>query len=255
MSKADQFTRLRNALNHSWAAADRVTYDLLFNIVVRSHCQAEPIDNAWRQLRQEFWQRVQSPDYEQEFRSNSELRTLFHRHHLLPGGSGLDQDRIMISLIRISQHLNDLWDHIPDAFKCWHERNSAIDAEQLRKIDRLWLKRSNGKFGFSVQREIFLECGGEIIMGEDPRLYTKPLDLRRFQGKVGWVRIPFSGFPPFYSYQEAPRGHLPILSWHNPVLIQSQDPFEIPPENYGYWQTPICQYYPWWILSHSAFAT
>ena len=250
MSKADQFTPLRHALSHSWEAADRATYDLLFNLVVHSRCQAHPnINDVWRQVCKEFWQRVRSPDYEREFRSNSELRTLVQRHDLLPGGMGSDRYRIMLSLIWVSRHLNDLWDHIPDAFKFWHEQKSTIDAEQLRKIDRLWLKRSNGKFGFSVQREIFLECGGKIIMGEDSRWQTNPLALRQVQDKIGWVRIPFSGFvPPFFNYQEAPRGHLPILSLHNPVLIQSKEPFDIPSDKCEYWQTPICQYYPWWVL-------
>ncbi|HYX15858.1 MAG TPA: GUN4 domain-containing protein [Nostoc sp.] len=30
----------------------------------------------------------------------------------------------------------------------------------LRTIDRLWVKYSNGHFCFSVQKRIWLECGG-----------------------------------------------------------------------------------------------
>lgn len=34
--------------------------------------------------------------------------------------------------------------------------------EDLRTIDQLWIKYSNGHFGLSVQKNIWLECGGEI---------------------------------------------------------------------------------------------
>ncbi|NJR67007.1 MAG: transcriptional regulator, partial [Leptolyngbyaceae cyanobacterium CRU_2_3] len=32
--------------------------------------------------------------------------------------------------------------------------------EDLRVIDRLWVQYSNGRFGFSVQKRIWLEVGG-----------------------------------------------------------------------------------------------
>ncbi len=34
--------------------------------------------------------------------------------------------------------------------------------EDLRLIDRLWVKYSGGHFGFSVQKKIWLECGGKV---------------------------------------------------------------------------------------------
>jgi hypothetical protein len=256
MSKPDPFTPLRQALSHSWEAADRVTYDLLFDLVMCRYCQGYPdVKATWKVLCEEFWQRVRSPDYEQEFRTRSDVRELVRRHDLLPGGTGPEQSRIMLSLMRISQHLNDLWDHVPDAFKDWQRWQwSPIDAEHLQAIDRLWLKRSRGKFGFTVQRDIFLDCGGQIVMGEDPRLHIKLADLQTFQYQVGWARRAFAGYPPFFNYQAAPRGHLPILSLHHPGLIQAIKPFDFLPDDAS-WQTPICQYYPWWILAHPAFAT
>lgn len=37
----------------------------------------------------------------------------------------------------------------------------------LRVIDRLWVKYSNGKFGFSVQKQIWIDVGGKLDYGED----------------------------------------------------------------------------------------
>ena len=38
----------------------------------------------------------------------------------------------------------------------------AFPWEDLRTIDQLWVHYSDGKFGFSVQKKLWLECGGEI---------------------------------------------------------------------------------------------
>ena len=48
----------------------------------------------------------------------------------------------------------------------------------LGTIDKLWIKYSNGKFGFSVQKQIYLSVGG-----------TKEYDQKvweAFGDKVGW---------------------------------------------------------------------
>lgn len=49
----------------------------------------------------------------------------------------------------------------------------------LCTINRLWVKYSNGKFGFSVQKEIWEECGS-------PNTYN--LNWIKFGEKVGWKR-------------------------------------------------------------------
>jgi hypothetical protein len=51
--------------------------------------------------------------------------------------------------------------------------------EDLRTIDQLWVKYSKGHFGFSVQKNIWLECGG--VPGE----YDYDI-FRKFGDRVGW---------------------------------------------------------------------
>ncbi|NMF59817.1 GUN4 domain-containing protein [Pseudanabaena yagii] len=56
---------------------------------------------------------------------------------------------------------------------------NAFPCEDLRTIDQLWVHYSSSKFGFSIQKKLWLECGGEI--GKyDYEVWKK------FAAKVGW---------------------------------------------------------------------
>lgn len=55
---------------------------------------------------------------------------------------------------------------------------SCID---LSTIDRLWVKYSQGQFGFSVQQKIYLECGGQLDGN-----YSGDAIWREFCGCIGW---------------------------------------------------------------------
>ncbi|MFM7440966.1 MAG: GUN4 domain-containing protein, partial [Snowella sp.] len=53
--------------------------------------------------------------------------------------------------------------------------------EDLRTLDKLWVDNSGGKFGFSVQKKVWIDCGG--IPGKyDYDVYIK------FADQVGWRR-------------------------------------------------------------------
>ncbi len=63
----------------------------------------------------------------------------------------------------------------------WLDEESIkiFPCEDLRTIDQLWVHYSNSKFGFSIQKKLWLECGGEI--GKyDYEVWKK------FGEKVGW---------------------------------------------------------------------
>jgi hypothetical protein len=51
--------------------------------------------------------------------------------------------------------------------------------EELKIIDQLWVKYSNGKFGFSVQKQIWINCGGT------PGVYNSDV-YKKFADTVGW---------------------------------------------------------------------
>ncbi|WP_427162412.1 GUN4 domain-containing protein [Aliinostoc sp. HNIBRCY26] len=87
----------------------------------------------------------------------------------------------------------------------------------LRTIDRLWVKYSNGHFGFSVQKEIYLSVGGK----PDGQYYKEAWD--KFGDRVGWrvkgnwiygVDVTWKGNWIYYRdltfSTSSPKGHLPM---------------------------------------------
>ena len=61
------------------------------------------------------------------------------------------------------------------------ESIEKFPCEELRTLDKLWIDNSGGKFGFSVQKKVWIDCGG--IPGEyDYDVYKK------FADQVGWRR-------------------------------------------------------------------
>ena len=78
-------------------------------------------------------------------------------------------------------------------------------AEPLKVIDELWVKFSDGKFGFSVQKAMYMACGGI----PDGRYYEKA--WRRFCQRNGWMDNSRSVLIKFDA--NSPRGHLPGIFW------------------------------------------
>jgi uncharacterized caspase-like protein len=80
--------------------------------------------------------------------------------------------------------------------------------EDLRTIDRLWVKYSNGCFGFSVQKRIYESLGGT-------RLYDEKI-WEAFGDRVGW-RVNGNWLYYYYIYEKShkstPGGHLPWGVW------------------------------------------
>jgi energy-coupling factor transporter ATP-binding protein EcfA2 len=56
----------------------------------------------------------------------------------------------------------------------------------LRVIDRLWVKYSNGKFGFSVQKQIWLDVNGKLDYGDDEDAAQQA--FLKFSSQVEWQK-------------------------------------------------------------------
>jgi hypothetical protein len=98
----------------------------------------------------------------------------------------------------------------------WFEREDLLNfpCEELREIDRLWVKYSDGKFGFGVQKQTYVECGAALD-GQ----YPGDKIWERFCDRVGWrelnTYIPYSQATFDIS---APNGHLPWF-WGFGVVV------------------------------------
>jgi hypothetical protein len=76
--------------------------------------------------------------------------------------------------------------------------------EELRIIDQLWLKYSQNRFGFSVQKKIWVDNGGKLDGSYDSDTYRKLGD------KVGWRKGELWHYSDF-SFSTSIIGHLPAL--------------------------------------------
>ncbi|MEQ9485976.1 GUN4 domain-containing protein [Coleofasciculus sp. F4-SAH-05] len=84
-----------------------------------------------------------------------------------------------------------------------------ISCRDLSSIDRLWVERSDGTFGFSVQKIILDEFASQ------PGHYDNDVNWEGFYEKIGWregeERLGFSYGDAIFNPEQAKEGHLPSL--------------------------------------------
>ncbi|MEH1866763.1 MAG: GUN4 domain-containing protein [Nostoc sp.] len=84
----------------------------------------------------------------------------------------------------------------------------------LRTIDQLWVQHSDGHFGFSVQKKIYLECGGKA----DGEYYKEVWE--KFGDRIGWrVKENWIDYSGVAFNISAPQGHLPRMSGEGYLLF------------------------------------
>ncbi|XDE60199.1 GUN4 domain-containing protein [Arthrospira platensis BEA 1257B] len=80
--------------------------------------------------------------------------------------------------------------------------------QDLRIIDGLWVKHSNGRFGFSVQKQIYINCGGK-----PDGSYPGDTIWKRYCDEVGWrVNGSYLSWSNCTFSAAARRGHLPAIA-------------------------------------------
>nr|WP_290227974.1 GUN4 domain-containing protein [Trichocoleus desertorum] len=105
----------------------------------------------------------------------------------------------------------------------WFDREDLLNfpREDLRTVDKLWVKYSNGKFGFSVQKQIYLECGGKADGN-----YPDSEIWEEFCERIQWLR---NGKYSIYATndvlsEEALLGYLPFFGIWMGVVERDQLP-------------------------------
>ena len=95
----------------------------------------------------------------------------------------------------------------------WLDPNSIdnFPCEDLRTINQLWLHYSNGKFGFSVQKEIYESLGGT-------RQYNEKV-WNNFGDRIGWKKGEnWLNYHEITFNLEAPRAHLRSSQGSPPII-------------------------------------
>ncbi|MEM1169615.1 MAG: GUN4 domain-containing protein [Cyanobacteria bacterium P01_H01_bin.35] len=82
---------------------------------------------------------------------------------------------------------------------------SKFPCSDLKKIDQVWVEKSNGSFGFSVQKPIYLETGNKPrnFQEEAYKLFGKTVGWYQNENWLKYDQLAFD-FP-----ENSPKGHLP----------------------------------------------
>jgi hypothetical protein len=102
------------------------------------------------------------------------------------------------------------------------ESSEKFPSEDLRTIDQLWVKFSNGRFGFSVQKRILERAMGKDKVNPETSEYRRCADdfkehLNQFGERVGWrIDGNWLNFRDLMFDCAAPEGHLPSPSFATP---------------------------------------
>ncbi|WP_201322163.1 GUN4 domain-containing protein [Pseudanabaena sp. lw0831] len=62
--------------------------------------------------------------------------------------------------------------------------------KDLWTIDQLWVYYSNGLYGFSVQRDIYVECGGKLDFS-----YPSHMTWDKFCDRTAWKKDGYVSYP------------------------------------------------------------
>ena len=93
-----------------------------------------------------------------------------------------------------------------------------LPSDDLRRIDKMWMHYSNGKFGFSIQKRIYTEQCKRTLTDKE-QLESLHLEaLEEFGCRVLWRNDKDWEFNVSYeadilSDEKVPNGHLPVLIW------------------------------------------
>jgi len=90
------------------------------------------------------------------------------------------------------------------------ENIKNFPCEDLLTIDRLWVKYSDGLYGFSVQKQIYVECGGKLDFSfPSDETWNKFCDRTAWKSEGKWVNYPDSFFNNNFM---SVKGHLPLYT-------------------------------------------
>ena len=177
--------------------------------MLRSNCQRSIIFDAWVMLQLRtylsihLWRTQRKMDFfNQEVELKSDIgMDYMSLHNYLQSGNWEYADketyRVMLAVTK-REIKGDLDVKSIDSFPC----------RDLCTIDKLWVKYSNGKFGFSVQKRIYQGLGG--TRNYDRKIWYAWADKVVWKTASSWLYT--KRFYPAMNFtydMEAPEGHLP----------------------------------------------
>ncbi|MEH2071176.1 MAG: GUN4 domain-containing protein [Nostoc sp.] len=170
---------------------------------LRKQQEQEQADRLQRQREQEKANKLQLQQQSTDNDLPSEKGVDYRRlRDLLKAGNWKEADRETLAvMLKATGREQEGWldSESVDNFPC----------TDLRTIDQLWVKYSNGHFGFSVQKRIWESVGKEY---------------EKFGDRVGWRKGMFYNkqwllYSDLTFTTNSPQGHLPAAQWGIEVII------------------------------------
>jgi hypothetical protein len=99
----------------------------------------------------------------------------------------------------------------------WFEKKDLLEfpCAELKTIDRLWRKYSNDRYGFSVQKEIYVRCGAKLDGN-----YPGDEIWKKFGTEVGWrVNNSWKSYGQLTWNSIHVPGHLPVSLYGAGVIL------------------------------------
>lgn len=107
-----------------------------------------------------------------------------------------DEETLAI-MLQIAERDKEGWLDVEDI--------QAFPSVDLSTLNQLWFKYSNGKFGFTIQKRLYIDSGGKL-----DGLYH-PEAWKEFSAKVEWsIDNHWISYRQVGFYTSAPNGHLPV---------------------------------------------
>nr|WP_277881669.1 GUN4 domain-containing protein [Phormidium sp. FACHB-592] len=174
----------------------------------------ETVDQL-RDQKQAARQMQQMPIHEKQFQEEEQSRHAFFVQDDLSSERGVDYRKLQ-SLLKGQRWGEADLETLESMFVATGNKKGALETEDitcfpctdLQTINNLWTKYSNHRFGFSVQKKIYLECGGKPDYRIDERVEEK------FGKKVGWKnQKTWLFYPDLVFDNEAPFGQFPVFAY------------------------------------------
>ncbi len=142
------------------------------------------------------------------------VRKMEQLETLLESGKWEEANKKTMTIVRdIYNEINETF--IPEGKHLDSKGFQKFPCDNLNKIDELWKKYSDEKFGFSVQKDIYLNAGGNL--DDSPQGYPDPARpearpeeevSEEFSSTIEWENFDNPNIK-FNDFDNAPKGHLP----------------------------------------------
>jgi hypothetical protein len=131
---------------------------------------------------------------------------------------------ILLALARKSNYKCDYIDSGGQGIDCIR----LYPCKDLKEIDQLWLKHSQGRFGFSVLANIWREVGSPSVHGPGYRVESEQWE--RFAKRVGWYKGEWMSYDALNPSPSSPEVIFPFLpfeasTWINGVIVPQPNLF------------------------------